>query len=223
MERKFDEELTQVKQKLFAMAGIVLEMLVNSVKSLIQRDAELARQTVEKDEEVNRYEVEIENQCIQLIARYQPTASDLRTLMMIVKINKDLERIGDHCQNIAQRALYLADKPLVKPYVDVPRMRDIAYGMLKDSLDAFVQQNSALALDVCRRDDEVDNLRDQVTRELITYMINDPTTIDRAIQSILNSRDLERIADLATNIAEDVYYVLEGKSIAHSLGKKSTS
>ncbi|MHA2616614.1 MAG: phosphate signaling complex protein PhoU [bacterium JZ-2024 1] len=220
MERKLDDELTQLKQKLFGMASIVSQMLANSVKSLVERNAELARRVVDQDEEVNRYEVEIENLCIQLIARYQPTASDLRTLMMIVKINKDLERIGDHCQNIAQRAVYLADKPLVKPYVDIPRMCEMAYGMLKDSLDAFVQRNSALALDVCRRDDEVDHLRDQVIRELITYMMQDPSTIDRALQSILNSRDLERVADLATNIAEDVFYMIEGKSIAHTLGKK---
>ncbi|MHA2611773.1 MAG: phosphate signaling complex protein PhoU [bacterium JZ-2024 1] len=220
MERKLDDELTQLKQKLFGMASIVSQMLANSVKSLVERNAELARRVVDQDEEVNRYEVEIENLCIQLIARYQPTASDLRTLMMIVKINKDLERIGDHCQNIAQRAVYLADKPLVKPYVDIPRMCEMAYGMLKDSLDAFVQRNSALALDVCRRDDEVDHLRDRVIRELITYMMQDPSTIDRALQSILNSRDLERVADLATNIAEDVFYMIEGKSIAHTLGKK---
>jgi len=221
MARKMDEHLNRIKQELFTMASIVSEMLVNSVRSLVDRNAALAKETIERDIEVNRYEVEIENLCIQTIALHQPEASDLRSLIMILKINKDLERIGDHCQNIAQRALYLADKPILKPYIDVPRMCEITYGMLRDSLDAFAQRNSALALDVCKRDDLVDHLRDQIIREVITYMVSNPSVTDLGIQSILNSRDLERIADLATNIAEDVYYMVEGKSIAHTLGKKS--
>jgi phosphate transport system protein len=134
---------------------------------------------------------------------------------MIMKINNDLERIGDHAVNIAEKTIYLADKPPVKPLIDIPRMADKAIQMLQESLDAFVNKDAQLAIDVCKRDDEVDALEPQIVRELVTYMIADPQTIDRSLTIILIAREIERVADLATNIAEDTYYIVSGKSLKH--------
>ncbi len=222
MERRLDQEMRSLLEELFSTAQIVKQMLRDCVRSLVTRDEQLAHETVERDQSVNQREIEIEERAIDLIARYQPVASDLRTLTMVIKINKDLERIGDHCQNIAIRARRLAreGRPPVKPYVDIPRMQEIALKMLEDALLAFLRKDSGLALQVCARDDEVDHLRDQVIRELLTIMMSNPSVIDIALAEILNAKDLERIADLATNIAEDVYFVLEGRSIAHSFGRE---
>jgi phosphate transport system protein len=134
---------------------------------------------------------------------------------MIMKINNDLERIGDHAVNIAEKTIYLADKPPVKPLIDIPRMADKAIQMLQESLDAFVNKDAELAIEVCKRDDEVDSLEPQIVRELVTYMIADPQTIDRSLTLILIAREIERVADLATNIAEDTYYIVSGKSMKH--------
>jgi len=140
---------------------------------------------------------------------------DLRTVTMIMKINNDLERIGDHAVNIAEMALYLADKPPVKPLIDIPKMAEKAIEMLQESLDSFVNKDAELAVEVCKKDDEVDALEPQIVRELVTYMISDPQTIDRALTLILIARGLERVADLATNIAEDAYYMASGKILKH--------
>ena len=167
------------------------------------------------DDKVNDMEIEIDNLCIKIQALYHPEAEYLRTVIMILKINNDLERIGDHAVNISEKVIYLADKPPVKPLIDIPRMADKSVEMLRNSLKAFIDKNSELAVEVCKNDDEVDILEKQVMRELISYMVSDPRTIDRALALIFIARDLERVADLATNISEDVYYIVHGKSLKH--------
>ena len=219
---KFDEELQKLNKKLLKMASIVQDMITKSVKALVDRNMIMAEEVIKSDKEVNEMEIEIDNLCIKIQGLYQPEAKYLRKVMMIMKINNDLERIGDHAVNISEKAIYLADKPQVKPLIDIPRMADKSVEMLKDSLDAFVNKDTNLALEVCKKDDIVDSLEKQVMRELISYMVTDPTTIERAIKLILISRDLERVADLATNISEDVYYIVYGKSLKHHAYEKDT-
>jgi phosphate transport system protein len=175
----------------------------------------MAEEVIKSDGKINQMEIDIDNQCIKILALYHPEAEDLRTVSMIMKINNDLERIGDHAVNIAEKTIYLADKPPVKPLIDIPRMADKAIQMLQESLDAFVNKDADLAIEVCKRDDEVDSLEPQIVRELVTYMIADPQTIDRSLTLILIAREIERVADLATNIAEDTYYMVSGKSMKH--------
>lgn len=214
-----EQKLNELKERLMAMAGIVEEMLANSMKALVSRDEALARQVMTDDEErVNRLEIEIEDAAIGIMALHQPEASNLRNLAMIIKINNDLERIGDHAENIAEAALYLIPRPPVKPLVDLPRMAAHTVAMLKDSLDAFTRADAELARSVCGRDSMVDSLKDQVNRELVTYMTSDATTIDRALKLMMISLNLERVADLATNIAEDVVYIVKGEVIKHGRG-----
>jgi len=214
-----DQKLTELKEKLFTQAGLVEEMVAKSVRSLIERDESLAKDVVEKDEpRVNDLEIEIEDYAINLMALYQPEASNLRTVVVIIKTNNDLERIGDHAVNIAERALYLIPRPKVKPLIDIPRMATQAIEMLEESLDSFTRKDPDLAVKVCQMDSEVDALLNQITRELITYVMSDSSTIDRALELILISRNLERIADLATNIAEDVIFMVKGKVIKHHRG-----
>ncbi len=200
---------------LFEMATSVEEMIAKSIKALKDRNMIMAEEVIKSDAKINEMEIEIDNQCIKILALYHPEAEDLRTVSMIMKINNDLERIGDHAVNIAEKTIYLADKPPVKPLIDIPRMADKAIKMLQESLDAFVNKDAQLAIDVCKRDDEVDSLEPQIVRELVTYMIADPQTIDRSLTLILIAREIERVADLATNIAEDTYYIVSGKSLKH--------
>ncbi|MEO0071713.1 MAG: phosphate signaling complex protein PhoU, partial [candidate division WOR-3 bacterium] len=164
---------------------------------------------------VNQLEIEIEDTAINLIALYQPEASNLRTILMVIKINNDLERIGDHAVNIAESVLFLIPRPPIKPLIDLPLMAEHTTRMLHDSLDAFTKGNAELAREVCARDSLVDSLKEQIIRELITYMTSDATTIDRALKLMLIALNLERIADLATNIAEDVIYAVKGEVIKH--------
>ena len=164
---------------------------------------------------VNELEIKIDEMCINLLALYEPKASDLREVTMVMKINNDLERLGDHAVNIAERSITLLGSLPVKPLIDTPRMADIAVDMVADSLNSFTNADAVLAADVRSRDATVDALRDQITRELITHMVSDASTIDRALELILIARDLERIADLATNIAEDVIFMVEGKTVKH--------
>ena len=214
-----EQKLNELKERLMAMAGIVEDMLANSMKALVNRDEALARQVISDDEDrVNRMEIEIEDAAIGIMALHQPEASNLRNLTMIIKINNDLERIGDHAENIAEAALYLIPRPPVKPLVDLPRMAAHALAMLKDSLDAFTRADAELARGVCGRDSMVDSLKDQVNRELVTHMTSDATTIDRALKLMMISLNLERVADLATNIAEDVVYIVTGEVIKHGRG-----
>ncbi|MDO8729862.1 MAG: phosphate signaling complex protein PhoU [Candidatus Omnitrophota bacterium] len=217
MQRRFDEELKTLKERLLSMAGLAEQAVGKSVKALVDRDPKLAGFLRNDDAAINQLEVEIEESCLSLMARYQPEAKDLRMVAMIFKIVSDLERVGDQAVNISERTLDLLKEPLLKPLIDIPKMAVLAQQMLKDSLDAFVNQNAELAREVCRRDDEVDHLNDEVYHELLVYMAQDPKTITRAMDLILIGRHLERVADHATNIAEDVYYLVKGTTIKHHL------
>ncbi|MEW6145818.1 MAG: phosphate signaling complex protein PhoU [Thermodesulfobacteriota bacterium] len=212
---RLEEEISKLKKMLFEMATSVEEMIAKSIKALKDRNMIMAEDVIKSDAKINQMEIDIDNQCIRILALYHPEAEDLRTVSMIMKINNDLERIGDHAVNIAEKTIYLADKPPVKPLIDIPRMADKAIQMLQESLDAFVNKDAELAIEVCKRDDEVDSLEPQIVRELVTYMIADPQTIDRSLTLILIAREIERVADLATNIAEDTYYIVSGQSMKH--------
>jgi phosphate transport system protein len=217
MTRHFHEELEALKQTLLAMGALVEEQIRRVTRALIERDEALAREVIERDREVNAYDVEVDEKCVELLALYQPTAGDLRFITTAMKIVTDLERIGDQAVNIAQRAIELNAEPQLKPYIDLPRMADKAQRMVKDSLDAFVARDTGLARQVCASDAEVDALKEQIFRELLTYMMGDARTIPRAIRLILVSRFLERVADHATNIAEMVIYMVESKMVRHTL------
>ena len=213
--RHFDDELSALKQHLVEMAARAEESVALSMKALTERKEELGKQVFDIESKINNDEIEIEQETLRLIAQHQPVAKDLRFLTSIIKIISDLERLGDLSVNIVEVALDLMKQPLLKPLIDLPRMAGIASQMVKDSLDAFITNDSKKAKRVCERDDEVDNLNDQIFRELITYMIQDPGNIKRAVDLILCARHLERIADHATNIAENVVYIVEGKTIKH--------
>ena len=217
MSHQFDDALAQLKGQLFTMASLAEQAIGKAVKALVDRDAILAEQVRKEDTAINQLEVQIEDTCLSLLARFQPEAKDLRTIAMIFKIVNDLERVGDQAVNVSERTLDLLREPLLKPLIDIPKMAVLAQQMLKDSLDAFVNQDADLARAVCRRDEQVDHLNDQVFHELLVYMTQDPKTITRALDLILVGRNLERVADHATNIAEDVYYLVRGQSIKHRL------
>jgi len=219
--RHFDEELKELKTKLLKMSSLVEEAIRSSIRALVDRKNELAQQVISSDNAINMLEIEIDELSLRLLALRQPQAGDLRFITSVMKINNDLERMGDLAVNIAERTIELLKFPLLKPLIDIPRMADIAQGMLKDSLDAFVNKDSKLARTVCERDDEVDNLNDQIFRELLTYMLQDPKTIERAVDLILVGRNLERIADHATNICEDVIYMVNGKTIKHHIEERN--
>jgi phosphate transport system protein len=210
------EGLKALREKVIESASLVESMIEKSVRGLKERDKKLLAEVIEKDEpRENALEIQIDEACIHLIARYQPQAKDLRTILMVLKINNDLERMGDEAVNISESALFLVDKPQVKPLIDIPRMAEEAAKMLNDSLKSIINEDVQLAHNVCERDDIVDGLRDQICRELITYMASDPTVIERSMRLIRISRSLERIADLSTNICEDVIYMSEGRVIKH--------
>jgi len=210
----FDDELDALKQRVLKLGSMVEMAIHNSVKSLAERDSDLARKVIERDHQINALDVEIDEECIRLIALRQPKARDLRFITTAMKITTDLERMGDLAENISERAIELNEEPQLKPYIDIPRMAEIAEGMVRDSLDAFVKCSS-VPFEVINRDDEVDNLNVQVFNELLFYMIQDPNTVSRAIKISYVSKYLERIADHATNIAEMVIYMCEGKIIRH--------
>ena len=205
-----------LKEQLLKMANIAEDMVKKSIRALTEKNERLAREVIENDEpKVNKLEIKIDENAIETIALFQPEAKDLRTVAMIMKINGDLERVGDLSTNIAQFALQLIPQPDVKPYIDLPRMADTAIKMLDDAISAFVSQDAELAREVCKRDDIVDGLNQQIIRELLTFMIGDPRTIDRSLQIIRISENIERVADLATNIGEDVVYIVQSKVIKH--------
>jgi len=217
MTRHFHEELDALKQTLLAMGGLVEDQIRRAMRALLERDDVIAQEVIDRDRQVNTYDVEVDEQCVNLLALHQPAAGDLRFITTAMKIVTDLERIGDQAVNIAQRALELNREPQLKPYIDLPRMADRAQRMVKESLDAFVAGDTALARQVCGEDAEVDALKEQIFRELLTFMMEDPRTVSRAIRVILISRFLERVADHATNIAEMVIYLVEGKMVRHTL------
>lgn len=211
----FDEELQQLKEKLLRMGSMVEDAVKNSILALVERDNDLAKRVIENDRLVNTLDVEIDEESIRLIALRQPKAKDLRFITMAMKITTDLERMGDLAVNIAERALELNQEPVLKPYIDIPKMRSIAQRMTRDALDAFVRKDKKLAMDVIMRDDEVDDLKYAVLKELASFMTQDPTTVSRAMKVSFVATYLERIADHATNIAEMVIYLVEGKIIRH--------
>jgi phosphate transport system protein len=217
MSSQFDEALAQLKEQLFTMASLAEQAVGKAVKALVDRDAVLAEQVRKEDAGINQLEVEIEDTCLSLLARFQPEAKDLRFIAMVFKIVNDLERVGDQAVNVSECTLDLLKEPLLKPLIDIPDMAKLAQQMLKDALDAFVTQDAELARSICRRDDEVDRLDDQVYHELLVSMTKDPGAVTRAVDLLLISRHLERVADHATNIAEDVYYLVRGSTIKHRL------
>jgi len=217
MTRHFHEELEALKQTLLAMGGLVEDQIRHVMQALLDRDDTLAREVIERDRRVNAYDVEVDEQCVELLALHQPTAGDLRFITTAMKIVTDLERIGDQAVNIGQRVIELNREPQLKPYIDLPRMATRAQAMVKESLGAFVARDTDLARRVCGEDEEVDALKEQIFRELLTFMMEDPRSIPRAIRLILISRFMERVADHATNIAEMVIYLVEGKMVRHVL------
>jgi phosphate transport system protein len=217
MQRHFHEELDALKQTLLAMGGLVEDQIRRVMIALLERDGDLAQEVIDRDRQVNAYDVEIDEKCVELLALYQPAAGDLRFITTAMKIVTDLERIGDQAVNIAQRALELNREPQLKPYIDLPRMAEKAQRMVKESLDAYVGRDTELARRVCAEDAEVDALKEQIFRELLTFMMADARTIPRAIRLILISRFLERVADHATNIAEMVIYMVDSKMVRHTL------
>jgi len=215
METHFQKELEELKKNLLKMATLVEEAINNAVQSLVKRDSELAQKAFEAEDRINTMDIAINTECLNLLALRQPMAADLRFITSALKIITDLERMGDQAVNIAERAVSLNREPQLKPYIDIPRMAEIAQTMVKDVLDAFVNRDSKLARSVCERDDLVDGLNDQVVRELLTYMTSDPKTTKSAMHLMIVSRCLERIADHATNIAEDVIFIVDALVIKH--------
>ncbi len=213
----FDYELQQLKEKILRMGSLVEDALKSSVQALVERDNAVARRVIENDRIINTLDVEIDEESIRLIALRQPKAGDLRFITTAMKITTDLERMGDLAVNIAERAIELNEEPILKPYIDIPRMREIAQGMMRDALDAFVRKDKKLAMDVIMRDDEVNDLKHEVLKELAFFMAQDPTTVFRAMKISFVAQYLERLADHATNIAEMVIYLVEGKIIRHTM------
>jgi phosphate transport system protein len=211
------ERLTNIKKKLIDYAILVENMIDKSLDGLLEREKESLVEVIEKDEaRSNKFELELDEMCITCIAQFEPKARDLRTILMVMKINNDLERIADHAVNIAESGLFLIERPPVKPLMDIPRMAQIAVKMLKDSISAFINEDAELAYNVSIRDNDVDALRDQIVRELVTFMSSAPATIERAFQLMRISNNLERISDLSTNISEDIIFMVQGRVIKHS-------
>ncbi len=214
-DKKYEEELKRLREEILYMGGLVEDQIQKAVKSLVDRDSQSANIIIERDHEVNRLDVEIDELCIRLLALHQPAGRDLRFITTGLKITTDLERIGDMAVNTCERALELNQEPQLKPYIDIPRMARIAQRMIRESLDAFVREDTDLALKVCKDDEEIDQLNSQIFREVISFMIEDPHTVSRAMKISSISKYLERIADHATNIAEMVIFMVKGKSIRH--------
>jgi phosphate transport system protein len=215
VERHFEHQLEELKEQLLRMGGRAEAIVHKAVDSLRRRDSTLAHEVFADDKVIDRLEIDIDERCLRLLALQQPMARDLRFITAALKINNDLERVGDHGVNIAGSALRLAELPLLKPLVDIPRMAGLAGGMLHEALDAFVRHDAETARRICRRDDDVDRLNQQLFRELVSFMVEDPSTITRAMELILVARNLERVADLATNVAEEVVFIAEARVIKH--------
>ena len=216
MERHFDEELKGLHKDILKMAALTQEAIYKSIEALKNRDKTQAEEVINKDVAVDELELEIDEKCIDLIARHQPMAGDLRFITTGMKINAELERIADLAVDIAQRVAELVARPILKPLIDIPKLSTIAQDMVRDSIDAFIKKDVELAKHVVLSDPEADKLRNLVQEELINdYMSRDAKTADRAVPLLLIARHLERICDHATNIAEDVIYMVEGKVVKH--------
>jgi phosphate transport system protein len=216
IQRHFDEELSDLKTKLLRMAGQAEDQIDKALTALVTRDSDLARHVIEQDHQVNALDVEIDEESIRLLALHQPAARDLRLVTTAMKIATELERISDLAENVSERVIELNEEPQLKPYIDIPMMGNMARMMVKESIDAFVKDDAALARKVLANDDHVDNLMEQLFRELLSYMLEDTRTISRAIRLSFIAKYLERMADHATNIAELVVYLVEGKIIRHT-------
>jgi phosphate transport system protein len=219
--RHFDEELAELKATLVRMASLAEDQIDQALSALTNRNSDQARQVIERDHKVNALDVEIDEECLRLLALHQPAARDLRLVTTAMKISTELERISDLAENVCERTLELNEEPQLKPYIDIPRMGNIARTMVKESIDAFVKDDSTLARKVLGNDDLVDDLMEQIFRELLSYMIEDPHTTTRAIRLSFVAKYLERMADHATNIAELVVYLVEGKIIRHTMPTQS--
>ncbi|HEX9763983.1 MAG TPA: phosphate signaling complex protein PhoU [Candidatus Acidoferrales bacterium] len=215
MERHFEREFEELKERLLWMGGLVERAVHRATHSVLDADGALGKEVLAGEDAVNEMQLEIDERVTQLLALHQPMASDLRFLLAVTRINADLERIGDQAVNIAESADRILRHPQVKPYVDLPRMSELAEGMVRDSLNALVRRDVELAKNVLLRDDQVDRLRDQVFRELLTYMMENSSVVYPAFELILVAKNLERIADHSTNIAEDVIYIVAGRDVRH--------
>jgi len=213
-DRRYEEELTRLRQHILEMGGLVERQIGDATRSLTSGDLELAEATIARDHEVNHYDVEIDDECLPLLALHQPAARDLRLITTSLKITTDLERIGDMAVNICERTIDLHDKPQTL-VLDLPRMADLARRMVRESLDAFVREDADLALAVCQEDDEVDDLQQEMFEEVLPRMRQDPSLVVTGMAQLFVSKYLERIADHATNIAEMVIFMVKGKSIRH--------
>ena len=216
MQRHFDQELDVLKEKLLTMASHAEGSVTKAIRALTERDDALAREVKEEDSILDQYEIEIDEFAISLLALKAPLATDLRLITTAMKISHDLERVGDESTTIARRALELNQEPQLKPYIDIPRMAELGLSMLLDAISAFVSKESLKARNVIPRDKDVDVLNKQLHRELVSFVIEDPTTITRALNLMVISKSLERIADHATNVAEEVVYLYEGRDIRHA-------
>jgi phosphate transport system protein len=214
----FQEELATLKERLLTMGGLAEERVRMAIGALTSRDTDMIDEVISGDEPINHLHIELDRRAFQLLALYQPMAVDLRAIVAAVKINTDLERVGDLAVNIAEASRRYTQHPPVKKLIDIPRMGAIAQGMLRDALDAYVRREPGLAREVLNRDDELDALKTQIFRELLTYMLQDPATIEPALDLILISRHLERIGDHATNVAEDVIFMVTAKDVRHHSG-----
>lgn len=218
-DRQYEEDLRRLKEHILEAGGIVEEMITRSMRALTERDSKMAEEVIRRDFEVNHLELDIDDLCVQLLALRQPAASDLRFITIGLRASKDLERMGDLAVNIAEQALALNKEPQLKPYADLPRMAMKAQEMVKNALDAFVKRDADLAQKVCEMDDDVDSLDDRIFDELVDMMEKDSKAVERGTRLILVSRQLERIADHATNMAEEVIFMVQGKDIRHG-GRK---
>ena len=219
MERRLDQDLDRIRQYLLRMAGEVESMVAMATQALLERRGELSSEVIANDKVVDQLEIEIDEFCHSVLGRKQPTAVDLRFLVAVMKINSDLERIGDSAVNIAQSVEQLITQPPLKPYIDLPHLSELVQEMVRKSLDAFVRRDTALATAVCESDDAVDGLYKQLFRELLTYMIEDARNITACTHLLFMAKNIERIGDHATNIAEDVIYYVEGRDVRHSVSK----
>jgi phosphate transport system protein len=216
MERHFDDELNQLRADILKMSDLTRQAITKSIEALTNHDKTQAQNIINDDNNIDELELVIDEKCIDLIARYQPMAKDLRFITTGLKLNAELERIADLAVDIAQRVLELADKPLLKPLVDIPKLADVAQNMVREAIDSFIKKDISLAKKVITSDNEADNLRDRICAELINdYMLKDAATATRAVPLLLIARHLERICDHASNIAEDIIYMVEGKTIKH--------
>jgi phosphate transport system protein len=218
MQRHFEQELQDLKEKILRMGGLVEEQVQGALRALTERDSDLARKIIANDRLVNTLDVEVDEESLRLLALQQPAARDLRFITTAMKISTELERISDLAENICERTIELNEEPQLKPYIEIPRMANWSLRMVKESLDAFVNHDAGLARKVCTDDDFVDDLTHQLFRELLSFMLENPQTITRAIRITFIAKYLERIADHATNVAELVVYMVEGKIIRHTLG-----